>query len=142
MSEERISQIPAHGGSNIEQTVVKQGPVNEDLTYPMCLPDPQTRIGYCLRLAGAAAAATLFVVVCWLMSVSVNSETRILAGPILFLQTWGTEDHVIGTVAMLVLLPSIFAVCVRRSVATITLSIIACICWILIGLCIEAIASI
>jgi hypothetical protein len=76
------------------------------------------------------------------MSHSVYSETRSLAGPILLLKTWGSEDQKIGSIVAFVLLPAIFAVGVWRHWLTIVLSILAVLTWIGFGLWLEVIASV
>jgi len=142
MSEQRITQTPDSGRNDHPPPGITQRPNDmgiSNLTHP---PDPPMRTSFCLRLTGGAVAAMLFVVLCWGMSKSDYSETRMLAGPMWFLQTWGTEGHIIGVVAILILLPCIFAVSVWRNAATITLSIIALLCWLLISFWLEGMASV
>jgi hypothetical protein len=148
MSEERITQVPATGNSDRVQTGVTQRQADEESSNPTRLPSPPARAWFYLRLASGAMAAMLFVAVCRVMSYSVYSEPRMLAGPVLLLRYgWPINEmlipgNLIGAGLMVVLLPSIFAVCVWRNAATITLSIGACICWILIGLWIDGLASV
>jgi hypothetical protein len=142
MSEQRITQTPDSGRYDHPTAGLMQRQTNGRSSNLIHLPEPPTRTSFWLRSTGGAMAATIFVTLCWLLSDNVNGDIRILAGPILFLRTWGTEDHIIGIAAVLTLLLSIFAVCVWRNAATITLSIIACLCWLLIGFWIEAMASV
>ena len=95
-----------------------------------------------MRYVLTILAAAAFVGVCWLISDSVNGDTRILAGPVLLLRTWGAEDHAIGAGLMLILLPCIFAVGIRTNAVTVILSILACLCWVGFGLLVEGIASV
>jgi hypothetical protein len=107
---------------------------------------------FCVRLVCTAMAAIAFVVLCWAISHSVNSDTRILAGPILLFSLDGIRDDLtrslvntdlkVGGLVTGALLPSMLAVGVWRNWATVVLSILACICWVGFGLWVEVISSI
>jgi hypothetical protein len=95
-----------------------------------------------LRLAGTLLVAGAFLIVCRLMSDSVYGDTRLFAGPIWLFRTQSIEDKLLGGLGAGLLLPCIFAVGVWRSPATILLAILALVCWIGIGIWLEAIASV
>ena len=99
--------------------------------------------GQAMRYVLTILAAALFVALCWLMSDSVYSEPRMLAGPvILFRSLSWNEDFKVGAVLMLIFLPCIFTVGVRTNAVTVVLSIFGCLCWVAFGFWVEAMASV
>jgi len=143
MSDDRITDVPTPGNSRHVATGVPPAlPAGDRLNLVALRPRPSPVVWMCVRVVGTAAVAAAFVYVCWLISGSVYPGPRELAGPVALLRTWGREDHFIGAVATLVLLPLIFAVGVRANAATVVLSILAGLCWVGFGLWIEAMASV
>jgi hypothetical protein len=94
-----------------------------------------------VRWAGTVLAAVAFIGLCWSMANSVYGDTRMLAGPVGFFQTQSMTDKVVGSVAVAIRLPCIFAVGVRRSVGTVALSVLGILGWLAVGFWIEAMAS-
>ncbi len=94
-----------------------------------------------LRLTGALIAAMAFVWLCWLVGKYRPQDFSILAGPVLLFRYGDVADQVCGAVGLAVFLPCLFAVGVRVNGATIALAILAAICWVCVGLFIEAVAA-
>src|SRR5262245_17538817 len=93
------------------------------------------------RLAGTTLAASVFLLVCWLMAGSVHGDTRLLAGPVGLLRTQSLTDLAMGSIPTGVLSVCIFVVGVWRNPGTVTLSIIGGLAWIAVGIWIEGTAS-
>ena len=78
----------------------------------------------------AIGPAGFEIIVCWLMGGSVYAEQRMLSGPLWAFNTTYIESAVFAIVATAFLLPCIFAVGIWRNKATVTLSILGCLAWV------------
>jgi hypothetical protein len=142
VSDQRIAEIPVPGCSSQIRAEAPQLQVDWEPNYSICNSWSRKHRWLCVRLVCIAMAVMAFVVFCSLMSHSFYSGPRTLAGPIVLFRTQGTEDHMIGGLVTVALLPLMFAVGVWRNWATLVLSILACLCWVGFGLWLEVIASI
>jgi hypothetical protein len=87
-----------------------------------------------LRLAGTLATATAFVLLCWHVGGSTDGDLRQLAGPVLLLRYPAVVDRGVGIVGLVMLLPCMFAFCVRAETGTIALAILGALLWVGVGI--------
>ena len=138
MSEDCITDVPRFGTSRHIATGAP--PTSSGAHWPsgtVPLPKRPLAVWLCVRVAGTAAVAAIFVYACWLMSGASDPQLQILSGPLFLFRTGPIEDKVSAFLILAAWLPSIFAVGVWRNAATIMASILALLCWVALGFFIE-----
>ena len=141
MSDHRITNVPTPGNSrHITTGVLPTVPGADCPSVTVPLPKRPSSVWLCVRLAGTAAVAAVFVYACWLMSGTQYFELRVLAGPLFLFRTGAIADKVSAFPILAAWLSSIFAVGVWRNAATIMLSILALLCWVASGLLIDSVS--
>jgi hypothetical protein len=93
------------------------------------------------RVIGTALAAAAFVFQCWMLANNDIGDLRMLAGPVGFLRTQSMADKATAVILVVILLPAIFAVGIRRNAITVVLAALGLVGWVVIGFWIEGSAS-
>src|SRR5260370_4797980 len=78
--------------------------------------------------------ASMFLALCWLLSLHADGNIRILAGPLGFFHGWGIRGKTYGTIGIVILVPCMFFLGIRWNAFSLILSIVAILGWLLVAL--------